>query len=473
MPPHDLTDEQKRSDADAPDRSQYIRTMAKDMATLTGGATSKTIEKIKQAQKEERSEQGVVLPHVEESFFSRPEPQTREIYNEPLEIPRVEELSSAIEHTADPQPLPPAPEPEPVPEIPRAQVERASILDRLRRKVGEHARMDIESYPSAAPEFEKVNEEPLPPPLPVPKPLPPPPPPPAPKIESLASPLHTYSSDFADHIDSNKASTFSVLAAQQDAKRTEPVRVKTKTGSRPLTLAAVAIVLVVLGGAGIFGAYTFVATKNTVSLSPFSVPSLVSTDAHVEVRGTGPELLQAIETAATGNAGEGKVLVLHLSSSNTDSKGVTQTEALPGGSLIAALQLPAPDILLRNVNLESTVGAINVASESRVFFVLRTTSYERTFAGMLTWEPSIARDLAALYPAYSSDALVPDAVTVPSSSAYASATFVDAIVANHDVRILRDSAGRSILLYGYTDKETLIIARNEAAFTALLARLKP
>jgi hypothetical protein len=49
--------------------------------------------------------------------------------------------------------------------------------------------------------------------------------------------------------------------------------------------------------------------------------------------------------------------------------------------------------------------------------------------------------------------------------------FEDVVVANRDVRILRDTRGRSLLLYGYADKETLIIARNEASFAALLTRL--
>jgi hypothetical protein len=49
--------------------------------------------------------------------------------------------------------------------------------------------------------------------------------------------------------------------------------------------------------------------------------------------------------------------------------------------------------------------------------------------------------------------------------------FVDAVIDNHDVRVLKDEQGRQLMLYGYRDKETLIIARSEKAFSELLARL--
>ena len=99
--------------------------------------------------------------------------------------------------------------------------------------------------------------------------------------------------------------------------------------------------------------------------------------------------------------------------------------------------------------------------------------------------PSL-RDLAALYPLYSTP--VPPEETATSTATSTATTtqpeiidlgpapalsrFTDSVIANHDVRVLRDTAGRSLVLYGYADKRTLLIVRNEAAFEALLARLK-
>ena len=49
--------------------------------------------------------------------------------------------------------------------------------------------------------------------------------------------------------------------------------------------------------------------------------------------------------------------------------------------------------------------------------------------------------------------------------------FTDEIVANRSVRALKDISGRTIVLYGYADKATLILVRDEDAFTFIVNRL--
>ncbi len=91
-------------------------------------------------------------------------------------------------------------------------------------------------------------------------------------------------------------------------------------------------------------------------------------------------------------------------------------------------------------------------------------------------------DLAAFFPEHPAAIAPVIATTTASTTAPAAATstppapvfvpgFVDAIVESHDVRILQDEAGRAILVYGYRDQRTLIIARDETAFAVLLARV--
>ena len=109
---------------------------------------------------------------------------------------------------------------------------------------------------------------------------------------------------------------------------------------------------------------------------------------------------------------------------------------------------------------------MNAGAESRAFFIMKVSSYERTFAGMLEWEPRMLADLELLYPPHANEST---GTSTPAVTALPS--FSDEIVSNRDVRVLRDSVGRSLILYGYRDKETLIVARDEAAFAELLERL--
>lgn len=279
------------------------------------------------------------------------------------------------------------------------------------------------------------------------------------------SPLHTYSSDFAGRIDQQRSSTFSVLAAQSDAGQGRQAPQATRR-TRPLVPLLAGGAMLVVGIGAIVGAYVFL--RNAPSVPTLSsVPSLIAYDESVEIEGTGPELLQALDDAAQGTGVSGNVVVTYVTGQDASS---TVPIAQPGGALIRRLSLGAPDILLRNLDDSSTVGYLKAGTESRPFFILRVNSYERTFAGMLAWERTLPDELAVIYPEYAtqqtSSATSTLLVLPPAGPA-----FTDALVGNYDVRVLRDSAGRSRILYGYVNKDTLIIARDEAAFMALIGRL--
>jgi hypothetical protein len=302
------------------------------------------------------------------------------------------------------------------------------------------------------------------------------------------SPLHTYKSDFADHIDTKGASTFSVLAAEAD---TGKLRVKSSPLSasrlRTALITVLGLVLIVGGAGAGYAAYRYVAGHNTVVLAP-SVPSLVFADDRQALTGEGPQLLQALAASADSPLADGQVRVVYLTEASTTPDGKPITIPLAGGRLIGSLQLSAPDLLLRNIAPESTVGVVHAGAETRAFFIMKVMSYERTFAGMLSWEGTLERALEMLYPQYPlpepglptiatttrivNGKKVTATTTIPAAPVVVIAPrFIDEVTSNHDVRALKDGQGRTILLYGYKDKETLIIARDEAAFGELLRRL--
>ena len=123
-------------------------------------------------------------------------------------------------------------------------------------------------------------------------------------------------------------------------------------------------------------------------------------------------------------------------------------------------------------------GIVNLAPSSVVgtggkqspFFILSVASYGDTFAGMLSWEPTMPRDLGALFHSYLTNVSTSTSATsTPKVSA--PILFRDEVISNHDVRIYRDAEGRSILLYGYWNQTTLIIARDPEAFIEIAGRI--
>ena len=317
-------------------------------------------------------------------------------------------------------------------------------------------------------------------------------PPPQKPIQDTGSPIHTYTSDFADQIDSKKASTFSVLAAEKDA----PVRrsVSTTKKNTPIIPIILAIILLLIGSGGVYFAYVFM--KKTAPIALISAPAtLIPYDSKEQLMGTSDTFLSNLADIASRPLPLNSVLYIYA-----DSLGTTTQNA--GGDTISQLNLNAPDILVRNIDPSCMVGAANTSGQTHAFFILRVTSYERTFAGMLQWEPSLQQSLSSVYPLYpkaqpqpvqsimaattthitasttskitqqrtaTSTISMPFISTIDSSAPQLQ--FIDEVVANRSVRALKDMSGRTIVLYGYADKATLILARDEEAFTFILNRL--
>ena len=456
------------------DTSKYIRTYAKDMAALSGKGSQQKAAPTPPPPppKKEVTTDGVALPEVDESLITQD--RLRKTGDEPIDLNDAPTSGpvSVLEQTSAAAPAPAHPAPMPL--GPSLNPERDAILARLKARVAQKPAPTFDEPAQEVPHIPPVAK-PAPPPPPPPRPAPPPPPPaPAPKAPERPERFHSFSTDAAQHIDTARESKFSALAKQADRERRT---VTTTRSARPsVKPSAVVATVFVVAGLGLIGAtaYMFLARPGEIAIAP-SVPTLIAADETKELEGvTGPELLRALRDAANEPLVAGNVLVTYVSTASSSPKGIPFRTPEPGGTLIKALPILAPDILLRNIRPESTVGVISAGDETRAFFILKVSSFERTFAGMLAWERDMRAGLSVLYPEYP-NAPVDTSVEVGSSTppvvAVAPDSFVDAVVRNYDVRILRDAGGRSIMLYGYRDKETLIIARDEAAFLALVARL--
>ncbi|MHB0865682.1 MAG: hypothetical protein ACYC1Y_02170 [Minisyncoccota bacterium] len=333
------------------------------------------------------------------------------------------------------EPLPPLPEPI---EVPIPEPEPAPL-------------------PEPSPE---PMPEPVPEPLPEPEPEPLPPPPP-PVEAPKPIPLKTYASDFSDRMKATQASAVTVLAAEQDAAARPMVRQESPKGNGRWYVIA-GILLLVIGGTGVYAAYS----RYLTALAPVIVAPTARTpifvDSREQVSGTGTALLQEIEQSVKEPLAPNTVRLLSLDGATTTSPT----------DVFSALLVPAPGVLLRNIKPEgSMAGIVNTGSGQSPFFILAVDSYGSTFSGMLSWEPTLESDLSVLFPLSGAPAASASTSSENSAAPSQKGGFRDEVVSNHDVRIYRDAAGQSIVLYGYWDQATLIIARDPAAFIEILGRL--
>jgi hypothetical protein len=212
--------------------------------------------------------------------------------------------------------------------------------------------------------------------------------------------------------------------------------------------------------AGYFTYTRYIALSLPVPLIP-TLSTLITVEESAEVAGQGQALLEAIQQAAVSPLAPGSVRVF-------------SAENMASTSVFSLLQLGAPGVLLRNIVPErSLAGVVHAGGAQHAFFILGVSSFGDTFAGMLQWEPRIEDDLGKLFPPYPASApATTSPATLPQTSIPESTNaFIDRTIMNHDVRVLLDEEGRSLLVYGYWNQYTLVIARDEAAFTELLRRI--
>ncbi|MCX6787044.1 MAG: hypothetical protein NTY93_00780 [Candidatus Kaiserbacteria bacterium] len=321
---------------------------------------------------------------------------------------------------------------------------------------------------------------------------------PAPVPETPPPPLETYASDFSDRMKETRASAATVLAAEQDAAPhiDQPAPNSSRGG---FLYIFAGIILLIAGGVGAYIAYTHYSSSaqpEPVILASV-VPAPIFVDEREQIFGTGATLLSAIEQSITRPLAPNTVRLLY-------TENATSTD----NSVFSALQVPAPNILLRNLNAsDSMAGIVNAGGNQSPFFILSVVSYSDTFSGMLSWEPLMPHDFGTLFPpiipASSTPALVSTTTSAFATTTVVTATttkvastttpkiaakiattttatssipifiagFHDEVINNHDVRVYRDTANKSVLLYGYWNQTTLVVARDPAAFSEIVLRL--
>lgn len=336
-----------------------------------------------------------------------------------------------------------------------------------------------DDVPTPNPFLTKMSDVPLPPQegsdIPVPSnsdvPLPPPEADPlVPKpygfkdthTETKASPksIRTYQSDMADAVRMNEGSVIKIAVAEQERKaREQQVEVKTE---RVGTLFAIGSIIFALVGVGVLS-YAIISTREkevVVTGTPLN-QSLITNDGTQALMISGKnkqEIAKEFYTIARVPQ-EKQNSVLNINPINDDSTIKTRPNAK---DFISSLQTAMPGPLYRSLSDEYMLGSVSLEKEGSPFIILKPTSFDYAYSGMLQWEKKMVDDFFLMYN-----------IDVSGSNAYLlSKPFQDSILKNQDARVLYDNQGQVVMLYLFVNNDDLIIiAKEESAVLEILNRL--
>ena len=176
---------------------------------------------------------------------------------------------------------------------------------------------------------------------------------------------------------------------------------------------------------------------------------------------------------------EGRANVLKLMQSAVASLSVPQNQfvtipmtigdtPLTTAELLAKLESSAPATLVRALGPVPTLG-VHGFQGGKPFLLFGVSSYDFAFEGMLAWEEKLILDIGPVF------SITPRTVlqNVGSTTAEAlqnTVVYKDIIIKNKDARAAFDPQGAIVLVYGFLDKDTLVVTTDEETFRALLGK---
>jgi hypothetical protein len=264
--------------------------------------------------------------------------------------------------------------------------------------------------------------------------------------------IKTFRSDAVEATKTKQMSVAKIAIAESEQRRErgEDIEVQPKRKSRIGSL--IAVILVIIGAISI-PTVLYILNQKTKEV-PVNIEKTVVPFDHQDTltlnnatREDFTNALDEIQTKISTASGIGYIKVLEKIQ-DVDKNTITQSI---DPYVFAGLIGPnIPSALARS--FDSYMFGMD---SSKPFIILRTSSYQQTFAGMLRWETKMIIDLSPV--------LNLSADTLGHS-------LTDQVVINKDVRAVTALDGTIIFLYGFLDNQTLVITTNPQTFQDINSR---
>ncbi|MCX6701883.1 MAG: hypothetical protein NTX96_01655 [Candidatus Zambryskibacteria bacterium] len=264
--------------------------------------------------------------------------------------------------------------------------------------------------------------------------------------------LRTYQGDVEEAVLKNNYSASSILVAEQNRNQDGLLNIGTPkdSGARNKFFILVGSIMLILGVITISAVF-YIRSKDQVIIQQQTKTLIGFLEEKII-----PITNSTREKLITDILAEKKSFtlpvnsVLYLNTVNASSTPINVENIL---SLIAP-QMPSS--LVRSFDGEYMLGVYSFDT-NEPFLILTTSDFASSFSGMLKWEKDMVSDFGKLF-------------SISQNTGSTTMEFKDEVLRNKDLRILQDNNKKTILLYSFIDKNTLVITTNENIFNAIIGK---
>lgn len=291
------------------------------------------------------------------------------------------------------------------------------------------------------------------------------------KPNPLLKTLRTFHGDLEETINKNKESVVSIAVAEQKVKAEikEKEEKAVKTGA-PITRSQVVFedkasifksslslflaLILFLGALSIFGVLYVMKSDKKDNVSVKMENSILPFTSEIEIETYNKNKENILSNLSSAKDGFKQQVNSILYTKLISTLEKNKKEILPVENFLNMLSSQAPQSLKRVFNKDDYMLGVYSFDTNEYFLILKPEDYGIAYSGMLKWESIMANDLSGLFP-----------------KAYLSGgVFEDDVYKSKDVRVLKDNQNKIVLIYGFIDRNTLLITANEKVFESLVSK---
>ncbi len=269
------------------------------------------------------------------------------------------------------------------------------------------------------------------------------------------SPLRTLKTDTARLVEAQKVSLAQIAIRESERNRVVGnMAVPEKSGGRWLVSILIGlIILILIGGGGWwwFNRSTGSTVTPALTLTPL-LPVELNRGFDLTAATATPTVMAELKNELAKPAtGSGKLTYFYFTETATST-----IKTLPLNILFERLGFSVDAGLIQSVKPDFMLLSYDGPSERSVVWILRPRSFDSLAAAWLARGNQLAGQLFG--PLISSQRL----------GLITARAFSDQIIKNQDVRVITDDTGQIILIYGFLNKDFLVVAEDLAAFSKIL-----
>ncbi len=310
--------------------------------------------------------------------------------------------------------------------------------------------------------------------------------------------LRTYKSDINQTVHKDKISTAKILIAEQNKKKNE-VNQNTDTSiKRPTNIIVLIISIILIVSAilaiGLFG-YKKVVQKEIESpqIAPSTFLFVFDQQKYIDTSKDAQETRQVFDLNSIDSSKSNTYIDFIFYKTNGEEKTRITTQ-----EFLNILDIKLPTNIGNSLGKDFVYGGYVENNKIEPFLILSISQYELLFGNMLNWESTLVLDVKDIFPNLknifnsqqnfiqeiqkgtstleeisTTTNIISTSTEIGSNKVVnRSFRFVDFVLSNTDVRVVRDDAGNIIFYYGFITKNKIIFAQDPKIIGQIKQKLK-